>query len=393
MAGGSALIASSPAHATCDNHDPTTGQTTTCSPPIPDTTRVGAADGSTNVTVNVLPGAAINVVNINGIFVHDQSRITNAGTITVSGNTFDGITSDLTGNNNTLINRGMITTTGAFSEGIFTTGAGSALLNDNGGTIITQGSDSPGLHSFGGSGGNNTLTNAGVITTSGDRSSGMQAINFGNLLTNNGTITTTGADAHGLFGNGNNNTLINNGIINVSGANAHGITALGTTLGPITNTGSMTASGMGGLGAFIESATTFTNAASGTIVSKQATGIIANGGGTFNNAGTITAQNIGININGGSGNVTNTGTITGAVGAGLLFAGNFNNSLFNSGNINGNGTAVQFDTGNDQFTMADGTVRGIVNMGDGTNTVTMTSGRFMPSLLGIQLRGSHRRGS
>jgi hypothetical protein len=42
---------------------------------------------------------------------------------------FDGITSDLTGNNNMLINRGTITTSGTFSEGIFTTGTGSTLLN------------------------------------------------------------------------------------------------------------------------------------------------------------------------------------------------------------------------------------------------------------------------
>ena len=133
---GSALAA-------CDNHDPTTGQTTTCdtSAPNPDTTRVQAVLGSTNVTVNVLPGAAINVNTANGILVRDQSQVINAGAITVTGNTFDGITSDLTGNNNVLINRGAITTTGTFSEGIFTTGSGSTLLNDTGGTIVTAGSD------------------------------------------------------------------------------------------------------------------------------------------------------------------------------------------------------------------------------------------------------------
>jgi len=73
--GGPVLLVSSLVWAACDNHDPATGQTTTCdtSAPNPDPTRVGAATGSTNVTVNVLPGAAINVVNINGIFLHDQS--------------------------------------------------------------------------------------------------------------------------------------------------------------------------------------------------------------------------------------------------------------------------------------------------------------------------------
>src|SRR5262245_49001821 len=71
MAGGAALFASNPAHAACDNHDPTTGQTATCdtSAPNPDTTRVQAVAGSTNVNVNVLPGAAINVNAANGVLV------------------------------------------------------------------------------------------------------------------------------------------------------------------------------------------------------------------------------------------------------------------------------------------------------------------------------------
>src|SRR5262245_4315604 len=73
MARGSDLFVINSAYALCDNHDPTTGETTTCSPPVPDTVRVGAVAGSTNVTVNILAGAAINVVNINGVFLHDQS--------------------------------------------------------------------------------------------------------------------------------------------------------------------------------------------------------------------------------------------------------------------------------------------------------------------------------
>jgi hypothetical protein len=160
------LLTAKPAVAACDNHTPTAGQTTACNPPTTDTTGVAAVAGSTNVTVNVLSGAQINVANINGVFVRDQSSVVNQGGISVSGDTFDGITSDQTGNNNTLINRGTITTSGAFSEGIFTTGTGSMLLNDSGGTITTSGHDSPGLHSFGGLGGN-ILTNSGTITGTG----------------------------------------------------------------------------------------------------------------------------------------------------------------------------------------------------------------------------------
>ncbi|WGD52345.1 hypothetical protein QA641_44330 [Bradyrhizobium sp. CB1650] len=195
--GGPVVLVSSLVWAACDDHAPATGQTSTCTPPTADTTGVAAVAGSTNVTVNVLPGAQIGVTNINGVLVRDQSQVVNQGAISVSGDTFDGITSDLTGNNNTLINRGTITTTGAFSEGIFTTGSGSTLLNDTGGTITTSGHDSPGLHSFGGPGAN-ILTNNGTIRTFGDNSSGIQAISSGgatsanNILTNNGTVITSG---------------------------------------------------------------------------------------------------------------------------------------------------------------------------------------------------------
>jgi hypothetical protein len=101
--------------------------------------------------------------------LHDQSQATNAGTITVSGNFFDGISMGGNGNNNTVINRGTIITSGTFSESIFTLGSGNTLLNQASGTIITQENDSPAVHAFGGS--NNVLTNAGAIMTSGDRRS------------------------------------------------------------------------------------------------------------------------------------------------------------------------------------------------------------------------------
>ncbi len=73
---------------------------------------------------------------------------------------------------------------------------------------------------------------------------------------------------------------------------SHGIVSNDRSPGVITNTGSITVSGSGGLGAFISGNVTLNNAAGASIVSKQANGIDANGGGTFNNAGTISAQNV-----------------------------------------------------------------------------------------------------
>jgi hypothetical protein len=294
-----AFFGAGPALAACNNHDPATGQTVTCdaSAPNPDTTRVEAATGSTDVAVIVQPGAALDVININGVFVRDQSEVSNQGDITVTGDTFDGIRFD---SNNTITNSGTITTNGLLSEGMFSDGGDNNVVL-NTGTIVTNGADSQGILLFTGSTGNmvtndgtisttgdnavgmeavgndNAFTNSGIITTSGSSANGILATGANNVIVNagNGTITTTGTTAHGVMTNGSNNTLTNSGTITVSGANAHGVNWLGTTPGPVTNAGMIIASGAGGLGAFFSSPAAFTNTATGSVVSQQANGIIA----------------------------------------------------------------------------------------------------------------------
>jgi len=66
-----------PALAAIDNHTPTSGQTVTgdTSPPSPDTIGVAAVPGSTNVTVNILTGSQISVININGILIRNEKRL------------------------------------------------------------------------------------------------------------------------------------------------------------------------------------------------------------------------------------------------------------------------------------------------------------------------------
>jgi autotransporter family porin len=82
--GSLSALVTSPALAVCNNHDPVSGQTVVCdtADPNPDPTRVQAVPGSTNVTVNVLPGAAIvSPLNI-AVSVSGRATISNAGTIT-----------------------------------------------------------------------------------------------------------------------------------------------------------------------------------------------------------------------------------------------------------------------------------------------------------------------
>ncbi|TYL86783.1 hypothetical protein [Bradyrhizobium cytisi] len=375
ISGGLILLDSREARAVCDIHDPTSGQTVTCSTaaPNPDPTRVEAVAGSTNVTVNVLPGSGITATGINGVFVRDQSQVTNQGAITISGDTFDGIRVD---NNNTVTNTGSIMTSGGQSEGMFSQGGqNNVLVNGEGGTITTTGVDAQGMLVFSGVNGN-TLINRGTIATSGNGSSGMEAFNGNNnSFTNSGTITTAGANASGITATGDGNTLTNSGTIGTSGLNAHGVTWNGATLGAISNSGTITAAGPGGLGVFLGGPATLTNAASGTIVSQQVSGVIANGGGTFSNAGSISGRATGITSSGGPAAVTNSGTITGTTAPALLFNGNFNNSVTNTGTIgSGSSVAIQFGSGNDTMMMNGGTVNGHISQGDGTDSFTMSAG-------------------
>jgi hypothetical protein len=312
-----------------------------------------------------------------------NNLLTNTGAITTSGPDGDGLST--TGNNNQLVNGGTINTSNDSGVGVEVFGNTNTLTNS--GTITTTGRTAFGLHA---AGNDNTATNTstGTTTTSGTGSDGLRANGNGNELINAGTVATNGAGADGLFSNGSNNALLNNGTINVSGLNAHGIESVGATLGSITNSGMITVTGSGGSGVFMGGPTTFANTAGGSVISQQASGVIANGGGTISNDGTITGQVTGITVANGPGAVTNSGAIKGVVGVGLLFLGNFNNSLTNSGTISGNGplvngvaTAVQFGSGNATLTMLAGLISGGVTMENFANTVTLFTGSVINGFL------------
>jgi outer membrane autotransporter protein len=472
-----AVFGASGAFAACSDHSPASGETVTCdtSAPNPDPVNIVAAPGSTNVTINVLPGSGIDITGNSGIRLQDQSLVNNHGAITETGDVFDGITVD--GSSNSVTNTGSITTNGFQSEGIFTTGNDNTFLNDAGGSITTNGGNSDGMLVFGGGTGNtlinrgtittfgfsfgleaqgdnntlmnsgtirtlsttfaaagigttgtnnqlinsgqiatsgpgahglfangntntlinmspgiistvgsgafglfasgsgNGLTNAGTITTTGDDAVGLGVSGVGNTLTtlSASTITTHGADAHGIEADGDNNTITNGGTISVSGTDAHGIVSNNATSATVTNTGSITASGSGGLGALLGGRATFVNAAGASIVSQQSQAIDMNGGGTFNNAGTITSQQGGISIVGNPVTVTNSGTIRSNASWGILSTGNVDVTIINTGTLIG-AKAVWTDTGNDTFMMSAGSTTGLVDLGGGANTVIFTGG-------------------
>lgn len=361
--------------AVCDNTFPASGQQTLCSADtIPVTQPIAAQTNSSQVSVTIEPNATLNIIGNNGVIIYTDSTIQNFGNITISGDTFDATTSR--GNGNQQINAGLISTSGVQSEALFSEGDSNQLLNSPTGIIITSGINSSGMANISGNlVSNNTLQNDGVITTLGEGGDGIYVQSGGNTLTNNGSITTSGVIAHGLDSNGGNNTLINNGSIITSGVGATGINNVGAVnVGPATNNGSITTALTNANGVYFGSPGVFTNSSTGTINAAGAYGVYLSAGGTINNEGSIVAGRSAITNDVGPMTVNNSGSLTSGSGDyGIWFDNSPGDVLNNSGNINGgNGIAVQFTAGNDQFIWHDsGVIQGTVQMNAGNDSAIL----------------------
>ncbi|MGS1077609.1 autotransporter family protein [Pseudoxanthomonas beigongshangi] len=210
--GGLGLMLPTLALADCNSAAPATGQSVVCTPaaPNPFTTGIIAQAGSTDVSVTVEEGAALQLTTSPGIHLRDRSSADNAGSITLTaGNTWDAMFAE--GDGNTLINRGAVDTTGDNADGMQANGSGNVLDNAAGGSIVTRGANANGLLSNGGN--DNQLHNAGSITTHGADTAGFRVNGgSGHVLSNTGNILAQGAGAAGVRSSGAG-TLTNEGSI------------------------------------------------------------------------------------------------------------------------------------------------------------------------------------
>jgi len=247
----------------------------------------------------------------------------------------------------TITNVATVSTTGKGSVGIL----GQSLSGASG-----SGGDGGGIVAFGGGGGNAgvagtvILTNSGTLTTTGDLSYGMQGTSVGGFAGSGGSgkgIAGFGAGGSG-GGNAGNVTLTNSGIITTSGALAHGMygQSIGGGGGDGGGSGGLFSSGGDGGAGGNGATTTITNTGTIHVSGAGAHGIFAESVGGYGGAG---GDSLGIGVvaaitlggtggpggDGGTVNVTNAGTIVSDGGRGI-----FAQSVGGTGGSGGDATSI-----------------------------------------------------
>ena len=337
-------------------------------------------------------GGITNYGTIQGSFrdIRDSSflSVTNTGLILATGSTSFAV--NLLGGG--FVTNGSDGTISGGNYGIRIAGAASTI--ENSGTIL--GTAGAAVYISAG-----TLTNSGLIAGIGV-GGGIYLGGTGSVTNQvGGRITVTASTAVELFGAG---TVTNNGTMQGSGAIVVGLASL--TVG---NTGIILSTGTGAAvslsqGGFVSNSSTGTISGGRGVAITNLAGSLINSGtiaahagiavsmatGTLLNFGVITAAgtNAGIYIH-ATGAVANLagGTISG--GRGLLFAGGYSDTVFNSGTIIGsNGTAVAFAGGGSHLVIDNpgavftGAIYGGANTGS-TAVMELASGASAGTLIGF----------
>ncbi|VVD78214.1 autotransporter [Pandoraea pneumonica] len=375
------------AKAACDNVNPASGTTVTCT----GTDGVVAAQtGSTNVTVNVQQGATISSTrttpNVATITVDSSSTISNSGTVSIVGTAASGRGAAMLGNHdyNTLINTstGVITANGASDDGMAINGNHGTMTNN--GTITVSGPNADGMTvawgQASGLGLYSTVVNTGTVTANGSGSRALSVVGGQSTVTNSGTLLTTGGTASNrsftVFMQGNNNNFTNSGYIEARGVNSDAVvsnTALGFTSSIVNQAGGQIISQQGYGIRTVNGTISITNA--GLVQSNVGTAIYMNPAAKSNTLTLQTGSQIVGTADGGASAVSKlilqgTGTASNAfVNFGTLLAQGDNWTWSGSGNF----TTAQLQSGTFNLTSTLGGATTTIASGatlTGTGTLT-----------------------
>ncbi len=334
---------------------PTGGQTVTCdsSQPNPVTTGITAQPGSTNVTVNMLSGAQLNVGGGDAIVLGDGGQVSNSSGAIIQGVREINITGPAT-----IANDGQIGGNGG--PGVILGGAGNSILTNTGqingsGAAAVQFNTVAGFSQTFNNTGNGSIN--GNFVGSGDGQ--IVIVNGGNF---NGGITISGNGINSITTQSGRNI---NGQVSITGNSQNTIVNAAAFNNGLVISGAGTNNITNQAGAFINQ--TFTVAGTQNIVDNAGTlnnGLVISGGGfntVTNRAGATINQTF--SLSGNQNIVDNFGTLNN----GVTVSGNGINSITNrpGGVIN---QALNV-TGNPQSTVTNfGTVNGVITM-SGTGSV------------------------
>ena len=333
---------------------PSGGQTVTCnsSQPNPVTTGIVAQPGSTNVTVNMLSGAQLNVGGGDAIVLGGGGQVSNSSGAIIQGVRGINITGPAT-----IANDGQIGGNGG--PGVLLGGAGDSILTNTGqingsGTAVQFNTVAGSTQTFNNTG-NGSIN--GNFVGAGD--GGIVIVNDGNF---NGGITISGNGTNSITTQSGRNI---NGQVSITGNSQNTIVNAAAFNNGLVISGAGTNSITNQAGAFINQ--TFTVAGTQNVVDNAGTlnnGLVISGGGfnmVTNRAGATINQTF--SLSGSQNIVDNAGTLNN----GVTVSGNGVNSITNrTGGVINQAVTV---TGTPQSAVANfGTVNGVINM-SGTGSV------------------------
>ena len=302
-----------------------------------------------SVTINpgiTVSGTEDNQVGIAQVSSYPPVSLINNGIISLTGENAIGIY----GQNATLINNGTINLgssingTGLYTDASFF-GSGTSTNN----AVINMGQDGIGIYGKTNDYAVITLNNFGIITGTGNNSSGIYINNVGNSATANLTLSSA------------SNIDVKNSL------NGIGIYTNNTDIGG-TGAGTITV-GQNGVGVYAKNGTTTLNNLTLNLFGNNSVGIYTDGTNSFTGNGTINVDGTGViifNIS-GTGSFNQNFTITSTPGSSYAF-GNIKNTTIYSNNsttmgangiyINGTNSAVLLGT-NSSLTSLDSNVTGL----------------------------------
>ena len=320
---------------------------------------------------NQLGIAQKNYAGTSGI---DEIKITNNGTIDLSGTKSVGIVSDY----GHIVNNNVLKTTGAGSIGIVTA---NGTLTENNGEVVIGGQDTAGIY--------------GVNSLNGTPSSVLGYGNDSINIVNNGKVTSTGSDkVYGIYvdntaGSSSTLTLGTGSDINVSSSNGGvGIYANGTT---VTGGGSLTV-GTNGLGMYAKDSNVNLSGLTMNLNGNNILGFYLDG--TTNFAGTgninVNGQNIALFNILSNGTFTNNFNITSTAGSSYAVGTIKNGTFYYNGtaNLSSNGSML---SGSNSSVLMD--TASVINSGDSSVVGVSLDGQYtgsVPSGFTAGIEGENR---